>query len=222
MPISGSVASSCELGIHGSFRESRRWDKVRGGEDGVGRKQNSLRLFPSLSLLQVSVFPILSAFPFGICQPFRAGATSIRVVRSPKGFGPISKKKKPTFPKEKTGYDDDRKDEGEEEEDDLVPEVITNRMLGRMGFTVGIPLAVGFLFFPFFYYLKVVLKLDVPEWLPLSTSIVMFSIAGLGITYGVVSTSWDPLREGSRLGWKEARANWPVLWQTVQRKKGKE
>lgn len=33
----------------------------------------------------------------------------------------------------------------------------------------------------------------------------------LGITYGIVSTSWDPTRDGSLLGWEEFKANLPVL-----------
>ncbi|CAM6117088.1 unnamed protein product [Calypogeia fissa] len=101
---------------------------------------------------------------------------------------------------------------GEEEEDEGVPEVVTNRMLKRIAFTVGLPLVFGLLLFPLFYYLKVVSKLDVPEWLPLIVSMVTFGTAGFGITYGVVSSSWDPAREGSLLGWKEAQVNWPLIW----------
>ncbi|CAM6104553.1 unnamed protein product [Calypogeia fissa] len=100
----------------------------------------------------------------------------------------------------------------EEEEDEGVPEVVTNRMLKRIAFTVGLPLVFGLLLFPLFYYLKVVNKLDVPEWLPLIFSMVTFGTAGFGITYGVVSSSWDPAREGSLLGWKEAQVNWPLVW----------
>ncbi|CAA6669531.1 unnamed protein product [Spirodela intermedia] len=73
-------------------------------------------------------------------------------------------------------------------------------MMKRMGLSVGAPLAVGLLFFPFFYYLKVGAKIDVPTWV-----------------YGIVSASWDPLREGSLLGWNEAQRNWPVFWQSIFR-----
>ncbi|KAL3679118.1 hypothetical protein R1sor_022074 [Riccia sorocarpa] len=109
----------------------------------------------------------------------------------------------------------------EEADDDVVPEVVTNRMLKRISLTVGAPLAVGVLFFPLYYYLKVVKKVDVPEWLPLLTSMLTFGIAGLGISYGVLSASWDPAREGSLLGWREAQLNWPVFLETVQGKKEK-
>lgn len=32
-----------------------------------------------------------------------------------------------------------------------------------------------------------------------------------GITYGALSASWDPTREGSLLGWTEFRANLPLF-----------
>ncbi|KAL2653062.1 hypothetical protein R1flu_021190 [Riccia fluitans] len=115
----------------------------------------------------------------------------------------------------------DKKGFEEEAEDDVVPEVVTNRMLKRISLTVGVPLAVGVLFFPLYYYLKVVKKVDVPEWLPLLTSMLTFGLAGLGITYGVLSASWDPAREGSLLGWKEAQLNWPVFLETIQGKREK-
>ncbi|KAK9218302.1 hypothetical protein WN943_006939 [Citrus x changshan-huyou] len=88
-------------------------------------------------------------------------------------------------------------------------------MISRIGFTVGIPLLVGLLFFPFFYYLKVVLKIDVPSWLPVIVSFIFFGAGLLGVSYGIVSSSWDPLREGSLLGWNEAQRNWPVFWQSL-------
>jgi hypothetical protein len=31
-----------------------------------------------------------------------------------------------------------------------------------------------------------------------------------------VSASWDPAREGSLLGWNEARRNWPVFWESFR------
>ncbi|KAA0052996.1 protein PAM68 [Cucumis melo var. makuwa] len=88
-------------------------------------------------------------------------------------------------------------------------------MMSRMGFTVGIPLFIGLLFFPFFYYLKVGLKIDVPSWVPVIVSFFFFGSALLGVSYGIVSSSWDPMREGSLLGWNEAQKNWPVFWQSI-------
>ncbi|KAA8521256.1 hypothetical protein F0562_011907 [Nyssa sinensis] len=46
-------------------------------------------------------------------------------------------------------------------------------------------------------------------------------LALLGVSYGIVSSSWDPMREGSQLGWKEAQKNWPVFWQSLRGNSGK-
>uniref|UniRef100_A0A2P2JJ37 Protein PAM68, chloroplastic n=1 Tax=Rhizophora mucronata TaxID=61149 RepID=A0A2P2JJ37_RHIMU len=137
-------------------------------------------------------------------------------LNSPKGFGPTKKKARKTK-KSKRGYSDEEDADGEEEEEDsgIIPEVVTNRMISRMGFSVGIPLITGLLFFPFFYYLRVGLKIDVPTWVPFIVSFFFFGSALLGVSYGIVSSSWDPMREGSLLGWNEAQKNWPVFWQSL-------
>ncbi|XP_010449401.1 PREDICTED: protein PAM68, chloroplastic-like [Camelina sativa] len=149
-------------------------------------------------------------------------------MNSPRGFGrPPKKTKKAKKQKPGNQSDDEDDDDDEEDEDDdddydyederergVIPEIVTNRMISRMGFTVGLPLFVGLLFFPFFYYLKVGLKIDVPTWVPFIVSFVFFGTALAGVSYGIVSSSWDPLREGSLLGWNEAKKNWPVFWQS--------
>ncbi|KAL5225922.1 hypothetical protein ABZP36_012561 [Zizania latifolia] len=119
------------------------------------------------------------------------------------------------------GQDDEEDGDGEEEDDDderdaAIPEVVTNRMMRRVGVSVGAPLAVGVAFFPAFYYLKTVAKVDVPTWIPFGVSFVFFGAALLGVSYGIVSASWDPAREGSLLGWNEARRNWPVFWESLR------
>nr|AFK40696.1 unknown [Lotus japonicus] len=139
----------------------------------------------------------------------------VRATRGPKGFGPApNKRKKPKKQlrkdKEEEDNDDDEEEEEEEDEEEerekgVIPEVVTNRMMSGMAFSVGIPLGIGLLFFPFFYYLKVGLKIDVPTWVPFIVSFIFYGSALLGVSYGIVSTSWDPLREGSLLGWNEPR-----------------
>ncbi|KFK28579.1 hypothetical protein AALP_AA7G015400 [Arabis alpina] len=142
-------------------------------------------------------------------------------MNSPRGFGRPPKKTKKSTKKLKPGNQSDEEDEEEEDDDyedererGVIPEIVTNRMISRMGFTVGLPLFVGLLFFPLFYYLKVGLKVDVPTWVPFIVSFVFFGTALAGVSYGIVSSSWDPLREGSLLGWNEAKKNWPVFWQS--------
>ncbi|CAL4912732.1 unnamed protein product [Urochloa decumbens] len=129
------------------------------------------------------------------------------------------KQKQPSQKEEGADGDGDDEDEDEDEEDErdaTIPEVVTNRMMRRVGLSVGAPLALGVGFFPLFYYLKAVRKVDVPTWIPFGVSFVFFGAALLGVSYGIVSASWDPAREGSLLGWNEARRNWPVFWDSLR------
>ncbi|KAF6146254.1 hypothetical protein GIB67_011726 [Kingdonia uniflora] len=138
-------------------------------------------------------------------------------VKTPRGFGPPLKKKNKMFTNNPTKKEEEGEDEEEEEDEDegVIPEIVTNRMLSRVGIAVGVPLFIGLLFFPFFYYLKVGLKVDVPTWVPFIVSFIFFGSALLGVSYGIVSSSWDPMREGSLLGWVEAQRNWPVFWESL-------
>ncbi|CAJ2647034.1 unnamed protein product [Trifolium pratense] len=137
-----------------------------------------------------------SQFHFSHIVPIHA------TLKGPKGFGPSPKKnnktknlkKNKSFKSLKKNKKQENDDEEEEEEEDeveqedrreqgIIPEIVTNRMIGRMAFSVGIP---------------------------------------LGVSYGIVSASWDPLREGSFLGWTEAQKNWPVFWQSLRSDSGKD
>ncbi|KAL8095870.1 hypothetical protein AgCh_037015 [Apium graveolens] len=138
-------------------------------------------------------------------------------LNSPKGFGPSPRKtNNPKKDLKKQENKDEENEIVERREADVIPEIVTNRMIKRMGFSVGIPLFIGLMFFPLFYYLKVGLKVDVPSWVPVIVSFVFFGTALLGVSYGIVSSSWDPMREGSALGWIEAQKNWPVFWQSIR------
>ncbi|XP_059444376.1 protein PAM68, chloroplastic [Corylus avellana] len=165
-------------------------------------------------------------YPISATKPYHQNQTSLyATLRSSKGFGRSPRKTKKTK-KPKKDNDDDEEEEEEEAEEEVdegvIPEVVTNRMISRMGFSVGTPLFIGVLFFPFFYYLKVGLKIDVPTWVPFIVSFFFFGSALLGVSYGIVSASWDPMREGSLLGWNEARKNWPVFWQSLRGRSGKQ
>lgn len=59
--------------------------------------------------------------------------------------------------------------------------------------------------------MQVVQKIEYPLWVVYVTQAMMFGGGLLGITYGILSTSWDPKRDGSALGWTELQANLPIL-----------
>jgi hypothetical protein len=63
----------------------------------------------------------------------------------------------------------------------------------------------------------VVQHVDLPVWSVYLVQSVSFGGGLLGITYGIVSASWDPRREGSLLGIDELRANLPILLDRFKR-----
>ena len=104
-----------------------------------------------------------------------------------------------------------------------VPQVVTDRMLSRVVRFSGIPMVLGFTTGPFYYYFA---KINVQEWLEpwmfFTASTATFGAAFVGITYGVLSASWDPSREGSALGLDEFKMNIPILFQTIMGKSDSE
>lgn len=94
---------------------------------------------------------------------------------------------------------------------DTVPEVVTNRMLKRIAIFAGSPVLVGMLLFPLFYYVKKVQGIDLPVWAVYIVQTTIFGGGLLGISYGIISTSFDERREGSFLGWNEFKANLPQV-----------
>ena len=76
-------------------------------------------------------------------------------------------------------------------------------MLSRMVTFAGLPFLTATLFFPAFYYLKVVQEVEVPTWVVYIFSFIGLGGSLMGISYGVLSASWDPRREGSKLGFEE-------------------
>lgn len=106
-----------------------------------------------------------------------------------------------------------------ESQSQTVPEQITDRMLRRMlTFSIG-PVFFGFTLFPFFYYLKTSQGVDIPVWAVYLVQTMIFGGGLLGISYGILSSSWDPQREGSRLGWNEFQANLPIVLQRFRNPK---
>ncbi|XP_039027283.1 protein PAM68, chloroplastic-like [Hibiscus syriacus] len=179
--------------------------------DGGNEKSSSLTSTQALKKPSSSLGIKTWQFPVNLKNQIGSLLLVHATLNSPKGFGPPPKNNKKT----KSGDEEDEEEEESEAEAGVIPEVVTNRMISRMGLSVGIPLFIGLLFFPFFYYLKIGLKIDVPTWVPLIVSFFFFGTALLGISYGIVSSSWDPMREGSLLGWNEAQKNWPAFWQSI-------
>lgn len=90
------------------------------------------------------------------------------------------------------------------------PQKVVDRMFIRMVVCAALPVVLGVLSLPVFIYLKNTNE-DFPIWVVYVAQNIIWGGGLLGITYGIISTSWDPTREGSLLGFDEFKSNLPVL-----------
>lgn len=103
-------------------------------------------------------------------------------------------------------------EKNEYKDDEKIPEVVFERMIGRILFYVGAPLATGIVLLRVFDVLKEQHVWDVPLWFAFLTTFITFGASALGIAYGTLSTSWDAEKKGSLLGFEEAQKNWTDIW----------
>ncbi|MGK7878393.1 MAG: PAM68 family protein [Xenococcaceae cyanobacterium] len=88
-----------------------------------------------------------------------------------------------------------------------IPDAVSKRMVRRMALFCGIPTALGLSSFFVFYWIVS------QEWFKLPTAVVLFVSIGffglgvLGLSYGILSTSWDENRVGGWWGWEEFKVN---------------
>lgn len=88
-----------------------------------------------------------------------------------------------------------------------IPEVVSKRMISRIAVFCGIPTILGISTF-FVSYLIVSKGLfDLPNTAVLLVSMGCFGLGVLGLSYGVLSASWDEEISGSILGWEEFNIN---------------
>lgn len=91
-------------------------------------------------------------------------------------------------------------------------------MLGRIILCAGVPTFTGVLLFPFFYWLKITQGIKVPMPLVYFVQSLTFGGGLLGITYGILSASWDPKKDGSWLGLDEFKENVPNMLASIKNK----
>ncbi|KAK7270901.1 hypothetical protein RJT34_26407 [Clitoria ternatea] len=98
-------------------------------------------------------------------------------------------------------------------EDDELPKEVMYRVVGRILFSVGVPMCLGLASMHLFGELKEKQVWDAPLWVPFLTILITFGASALGIAYGALSTSLDAEREGSLLGLEQIQKNWVEMWQ---------
>ena len=88
-----------------------------------------------------------------------------------------------------------------------IPEVVSQRMLRRMLVFSGMPTCLGVLTFFASYFLIVRGGVELPSYAVLLTTLGCFGLGVVGLTYGVLSASWDEDRPGNWLGLEEFKVN---------------
>ena len=88
-----------------------------------------------------------------------------------------------------------------------IPDAVSKRMIRRMALFCGIPTALGISSFVISYYIVANELLELPTIAVLLVSLGCFGLGVMGLSYGILSTSWDENRVGSLLGWEEFNVN---------------
>lgn len=88
-----------------------------------------------------------------------------------------------------------------------IPEVVSKRMAKRMAFFCGVPTLIGLATLPTSYFLTSQEIVALPNTAVLLFSLLCLGISVVGLTYGVLSASWDEADLGSLLGISEFQLN---------------
>jgi Photosynthesis affected mutant 68 len=114
----------------------------------------------------------------------------------------------------------DRKDRSPDQESGQIPAVVSQRMGRRMAFFSGIPTGLGVLTFFVSYLIVSQGWYKLPNVAVLLVSMGWFGLGVVGLSYGVLSSSWDEERVGTRLGTEEFKTNFDRLtsaWKSRQK-----
>ncbi|WP_031291683.1 PAM68 family protein [Leptolyngbya sp. Heron Island J] len=107
---------------------------------------------------------------------------------------------------------------GSKKADAGIPEVVSRRMIRRMAVFAGVPTALGMSSFVIAYVLLSRHIVEFPNVLVLLVSLGFFGLGTVGLSYGVLSASWQEDLEGSLLGISEFSVNFRRLVQGLRKK----
>lgn len=134
-------------------------------------------------------------------------AKKTRKKSSPSNSAPVAAKK------------DREKESGKTQASGSVPEIVSQRMIRRMAFFSGLPTALGMLTFIISYVVVSQHWFKFPNIAVVLVSMGFFGLGVVGLSYGVLSASWDEEIAGSTLGWNEFTTNWGRMrsaWRSKQ------
>ncbi|MDZ8056104.1 MAG: PAM68 family protein [Aulosira sp. ZfuVER01] len=107
-------------------------------------------------------------------------------------------------------------------EEMTIPKVVSQRMIRRVAAFCGIPTALGISTLVVSYLLTIYTDIRLAPIAVLLVNMALFGLGVLGITYGVLSASWDEDRVGNWLGLAEFGINWGRMvdvWRETRQKK---
>lgn len=88
-----------------------------------------------------------------------------------------------------------------------VPDVVSKRMARRMAFFCGVPTTLGIATFVVSYFLVTKGIYKLPNVAVVLVSMLFFGLGVVGLSYGLLSASWDEDREGGLVGANEFSTN---------------
>ena len=92
-------------------------------------------------------------------------------------------------------------------EEMAIPKVVSDRMARRAALFSGTPTFLGVAIFFISYYIVSHGWFKLPNVAVLLVSMGFFGLGVLGLSYGILSASWDEERVGGSLGWQEFKVN---------------
>lgn len=106
-------------------------------------------------------------------------------------------------------------------EEMAVPKVVSDRMARRMAVFCGVPTILGMATLVAGYVVLSRGWFHPPHVAVLLVSMGFLGLSVLGLTYGILSASWDEEAAGSVLGWQEFAVNWGRMmsaWRSTRQK----
>lgn len=106
-------------------------------------------------------------------------------------------------------------------EEMAVPKVVSDRMARRMAVFCGVPTVLGMATLIAGYIVLSRGWFHPPHVAVLLVSMGFLGLSVLGLTYGILSASWDEQEAGSFLGWQEFAVNWGRMmaaWRSTRQK----
>ncbi|KAF3890443.1 MULTISPECIES: PAM68 family protein [Nostocales] len=130
------------------------------------------------------------------------------------------KSEQPVVTKQETKAKDTKKAPFTKEEM-AIPQIVSQRMIRRVAGFCGIPTALGISTLVVSYLLLTYAGIKLPPVAVLLVNMGFFGLGVVGLTYGILSASWDEERAGGLLGLNEFKTNWGrmvTVWRETQQK----